>query len=245
MKTPIKAGFFVAPLAAVAVATGTLLWFPGAGGAHSSTLFPAGPLRSGDVYVAPAKVDPADTPIELEVKDVIPIEEADTHAVVLVSKDQQVMLPIFVTEEAAVSIAFRLAQRTSPHPLAADLMDDLVAKLGGKVTEVRIEDVQNDIYTSHVVVHQGNRDLAIEARPSDAIAMALTGKAKILTNQKVLDAAGITREEIDSLRKDLGVGGGGGAGIGDEDEDSPALPHPSEPGGKSIPTTPDDSNIRL
>lgn len=235
MKTPFKVGLFVAPLAAVAVALGTLLWIPGASGASSSYSFGFASDETNAIGAQPARLDPGEM-IELEVKDVIPIEEANTHAVVLVSRDQKIMLPIFVTEEAAVSIAFRLAERASPHPLAADLMDDLVLKMGGKVTEVRINAVKDDIYTSSVVVHQGENDLTMNARPSDAIAMALTGNAKIVCTQRVLSEAGITRDEIDSLRNHLGVGGSGGAGSGGDDK---------APGDAIPPLPPGESNIRL
>jgi bifunctional DNase/RNase len=148
------------------------------------------------------------TMVELTVQDVIPIAEANAHAVVLTSPDEQVLLPIFVTEEAAVSIAFRLAHQDSPHPLAADLLDDVVSIMGGQVTEVRIDDVRDDIYTSHVVIRQGGTDHKLSARPSDAIAMALTGKAKIFCAEQVLSQAGISRREIDALREQMGVGGG-------------------------------------
>ena len=49
-------------------------------------------------------------------------------------------LPIFVDEAAAMAIAFRLAHVEPPHPLAQDLLDDVVEELGGQVTEVRIDD---------------------------------------------------------------------------------------------------------
>ena len=148
--------------------------------------------------------------VELEVHDVIPIEEANTHAVVLISPDGESILPLFVTEEAAVSIAFRLAEQKSPHPLAADLLDQLVTGLGAQVREVRIDGVEQDIYTSHVIVRQRDgKDVSLDARPSDAIAMALTGDAKIVVTPEVLKEAGITREEIEQLREHMGIGGGG------------------------------------
>lgn len=216
----------LAPLAAVAVALSTLLWMPGSTSVTTLTSIPWPP---GEAQAEPAKAGKAPKGeakagelIELEVRDVIPIEEANTHAVVLVSKDQQFVLPIFVTEEAAVSIAFRLAERNSPHPLAADLLDDVVKQMGGDVTQVSIDDVQDDIYLSRVTIRQGQKNLKIDARPSDAIAMALTGHARIFCTQKVMAHAGITKGEIDSLRDQMGVGGGGhGPGIPGDEEVSP------------------------
>jgi uncharacterized protein len=147
--------------------------------------------------------------VEVTVRDVIPIAEANAHAVLLVSSDESMLLPLFVTEEAAVSIAFRLAQQDSPHPLAADLLDDVVATMGGSVTEVQIDGVRDDIFMSHVVIRQGKKAHRLSARPSDAIAMALTGKAKILCTPQVLAEAGISREDIEALRDQMGIGGGG------------------------------------
>lgn len=221
----------LAPLAA-AVALSTLFWMPGASRVTTLTSLPWPPANA---LAEPAKAQEGEL-IELEVKDVIPIEEANTHAVVLVSKDQQFMLPIFVTEEAAVSIAFRLAERASPHPLAADLLDSVVKEMGGDVTRVNIDDVQDDIYTSRVTIRQGSKDLRIEARPSDAIAMALTGHAKIFCTQKVMAHAGISKGEIDSLREHMGVGGGGADPGMPEDQGNPhgdAVP-PGAPDGKNI-----------
>ncbi|MFZ5471469.1 MAG: bifunctional nuclease family protein [Myxococcota bacterium] len=146
--------------------------------------------------------------IELTVRDVIPLGEANVHAVMLVSKEGTV-LPVFVEEPAAVAIAFRLAHQPSPHALAEDLLDDLVARMGGKVTEIRLADVQNHLDDSRVMIRQGKRTLSVPARPSDSIAMALSSGAKIFATQSLLSTVGITREEIETLREELGIGGAG------------------------------------
>lgn len=151
--------------------------------------------------------------VEMEVRDVIPLKEADTHAVVLVAQDGTV-LPIFVDESSAMSIALQLAHKAPPHPLANDLMNKMMTGLGGTLTEVRIDAIQDQIYMGRVFIRQGGKKLELSARPSDSIAMALTQGAHIFASQKVLAEAGITRKEIDKLRKELhheqdGVGGSG------------------------------------
>ena len=122
---------------------------------------------------------PCDQLTEMEVKDVVPLQAADSHAVVLVAKGTGTVLPIFVDESSAVAIAFRLAHRESPHPLAQDLLDVVVEKMGGTVTEVRIDDVKEDVFHGRVFISQGEKKLELDARPSDSIAMALTRGAKI------------------------------------------------------------------
>ena len=67
----------------------------------------------------------------VEVKDVVPLKELKQHAVVLVSKEDGMVLPRFVDETAAVAIAFRLMGRPTPHPLAHDLLDRIVPSLSG------------------------------------------------------------------------------------------------------------------
>ena len=114
-----------------------------------------------------------------------------------------------------------------PQPLAQDLLGSVVTELGAKVTEVRIDDLRDDIYTGRVFLEQGKRKVTLDARPSDSIAMALDGKARIMVTRKVLDEAGISREEIDALREGgPGVGGSGDPNMMDE----PDAAHGSAPG---------------
>ncbi|RYZ34829.1 MAG: bifunctional nuclease family protein [Myxococcaceae bacterium] len=157
--------------------------------------------------------------VELEVKDVVPLLEAQTHAVVLTTKDGQTVLPLFVDEGAAVSIAFRLAERPPPQPLSQDLLDDVVSKLGGKVTEVRIDDLRDNVYSGRVFLQQGQ----------DSIAMAMHSNARIRVTRKVLAMAGITRAEIEALQKQQGMGVGGSGHGGDMDMGPLPPPPPMGP----------------
>jgi len=180
--------------------------------------------------------DPPPPPrlVPMEVKDVVPLKELRQHAVVLVSKEDGTVLPLFVDETAAVAIAFRLMGRPTPHPLAHDLLDRIVPSLGGRLTEVRIDGLKDHVYQSHVIIQQANRQLVIEARPSDAVSMALAAKVPVYTTRQVIAEGGITRAEIDSLGKepaDLRPGvGGSGKSDGDPGpaSQSPAAP-PARP----------------
>jgi hypothetical protein len=222
VKTSIPAAFVLAPLSAALLALGLLL-LPGFGAppAHAT----AAPKNS-EACVPKQGGNPAACKelVRLQVRDVIPLVEAQTHAVVLTTEDGALVLPIFVDESAAVAIAFRLAHLRPPQPLSQDLLGSVVTELGAKVTEVRIDDLRDDIYTGRVFLEQGKRKVTLDARPSDSIAMALDGEARIMVTRKVLDEAGISREEIDALRE----GGPGVGGSGDPnlmDEPVPTDPH--------------------
>jgi len=185
--------------------------------------------------------------VEMEVRDVVPLE-TDSHAVVLVTKDRGTVLPIFVDEGSAVAIAFRLAHRTAPQPQAPDLMDSMLTQLGGELTEVRIDKVEDAVFTGQMLVTQGEKHLQIPARPSDSIAIALAHGVKIFASRQVLTRAGISQAEIDRLRRHLPRGhpplldgdkSQGGSGLGDDEGDEGESdgegPHPLPIGKKSEP----------
>ena len=195
---------------------------------------------------------------EMEVRDVVPLKEVDTHAVVLVSKKNGTVLPVFVDEPSAVAIAFRLAHRKAPHAMASDFLEEVVEALGGKVTEIRIDEVRGEVFQGRVFITQGKKHLQLSARPADSIALALGRGAKIFATVKVLAQAGITQDEIRRLHQrhgmpaapgdeGPGVGGSGpddsGPGIGgsgpdDEDEGPAVSPHGDRGKGDEVPLVP-------
>ncbi len=226
MKTSIPAAFVLAPLSAALLALGVLL-LPGFGAPPSPK---AAASKDSAACVPKQGGNPSACKelVELEVQDVVPLSEAQTHAVVLTTRDGAMVLPIFVDESAAVAIAFRLAHLESPQPLSQDLLGSVVTELGAKVTEVRIDDLRDDIYFGRVFLMQGKREVTLDARPSDSIAMALDGQARITVTRKVLDEAGITREEIDALKE-------GGPGVGGSGDPHQMEPMPMDPHGNLPP----------
>ncbi|WP_395844187.1 bifunctional nuclease family protein [Archangium violaceum] len=224
MKTHIPAGFVLAPLSAALLALGALL-LPGFGAPPAPRVAAAADDSKACVPKQGGNPSACKELVELEVRDVIPLAEAQTHAVVLTTSDGAMVLPIFVDESAAVAIAFRLAHLRPPQPLSQDLLGSMVTELGAKVTEVRIDDLRDDIYTGRIFLEQGKRKVTLDARPSDSIAMALDGQARIMVTRKVLDEAGISRDEIDSLKE----GGPGVGGSGAPDMMDPMDPHQGMP----------------
>jgi bifunctional DNase/RNase len=246
VRTPIRVGFLLVPFSAVLLALAALLLLPSLAlsGPQEAAAAPGAVSRGGKAPKdkAPAPVASRCKPlsgeagdvcrdlVELEVRDVVPLERAETHAVLLVSKDGAQMLPIFVDEAAAVAIAFRLAHMAPPHPLAQDLLDEVVKGLGGTVREVRIDSLKDDVFVGRIVIDQAGKDHAMKARPSDSIAMALSGNAPILAHRQVLAEAGVNKEQLDSMMGELGVGGSGPP-TGEGDEEMPGMPgmDPEEP----------------
>ena len=233
MNAPLRSWPLLRPFLTLVVACFGLLLIP-----LITSVGAASPQVAWRAKPAPAAVKlcggrPCADLVEMEVRDVVPLE-AESHAVVLVTKDRETVLPIFVDQGAAVAIAFRLAHRPSPHLQSHDLMDSMMTQLGGELTEVRIDKVDEAVFSGKVLISQGDKRLQLAARPSDSIALALAHGVKIFASRQVLTNAGISQADIDQLRKklpnlppghppledrDLGQGGSGPAE--DEGEDGP------------------------
>ncbi len=98
-------------------------------------------------------------------------------------------LPIWVGVFEANAIAIELEKIKTPRPMTHDLLRDALTQLGAKVVRVTITDLQDNTFYAllHLETHDGPKD--IDARPSDAIALALRCEAPIFVNEDVIAAA--------------------------------------------------------
>ena len=116
-------------------------------------------------------------------------------------------LPIWIGAVEATAIAFAQQGVISPRPLTHDLMRDVVAALGAKLTSIRISEMRDNVFYAELVFDDGRE---VSARPSDAIALALRTGATIYGATAVLDEAGIEipheqedNEEVEKFREFL------------------------------------------
>lgn len=99
-------------------------------------------------------------------------------------------LMMAVEMHEARSIVADLNRRTDG-PMTFELMRSLVQELGGSVNRVVVNNVTETTFHAKVVMNADNRQIEIESRPSDAIALALRSKAPIFAEAGVLDKAGV------------------------------------------------------
>jgi len=71
----------------------------------------------------------------------------------------------------------------------------VISEMGGKVIHILINDLRNDVYYARVLVDMGDRQVEIDSRPSDAIALAVRVKVPIFVADTVMDRAAIREEE--------------------------------------------------
>jgi bifunctional DNase/RNase len=145
---------------------------------------------------APTAVDP----VEMTVVGVLPVRGGGA-AVVLIDPEKSKVLPIFVGGTEAFSIQLRLAKQHFPRPLTHDLMESIVRALGGKVVRVQVDEIRDDAFIGSVFVQMGPRVARIDARASDAIALALGNALPILVARDVLEKAGMAPEALDKPDK--------------------------------------------
>lgn len=129
------------------------------------------------------------------------------HVVLLQPRDSDRLLPIWIGSDQAASIATRLAGITSERPLTHDLVTDMLAKIGVEITRVVVKDLVengegNGVFHGSIFIQSGEREIEVDSRASDAIAIALRCEARILVSQGVLDRSAIRAdggEEDDEL----------------------------------------------
>jgi bifunctional DNase/RNase len=164
---------------------------------------PAEPLPPGSAIV-PSAAAFADggAPSGYEhatVWDLVPA--GDGAAVLLLDSSHTTVLPIFVGGTEALTIRLDLNGTHQARPLTHDLLASIVRELGGKPIKAQIDDLRDDTYFGSVFVGQGDRVLQLDARPSDAIAIALGSGAPLFVSRSVMLTSGVPREKLEKAEK--------------------------------------------
>jgi bifunctional DNase/RNase len=112
------------------------------------------------------------------------------YALLLKQHDGDMRVPIVVGVSEAQSIAMRLEHVIPPRPLSHDLVVSMFHAFGISLDEVLIYSFSEGVFMSRLKLSSADRDLELESRTSDAIALALRTGAPIFTTQEVLDKTG-------------------------------------------------------
>ncbi|MDI3481872.1 MAG: uncharacterized protein PWQ97_1527 [Tepidanaerobacteraceae bacterium] len=124
--------------------------------------------------------------IEFKVKAVT-LDAAGNFSVLLVDKEEKKVLPILIGELEAHHIALPISGMTPPRPLTPDLLKSAIEKLGGIPEKVIITDIKDNTYFAEIHLRQNGRTIALDSRPSDAIALALRCQIPIFINTGLVE----------------------------------------------------------
>ena len=127
--------------------------------------------------------------IEMTIKGLMVDPVTNMPIVILKDKEGDRVLPIWVGIFEANAIALQIENVATPRPMTHDLLRNIITDLEGQVDRVVVSDLKDN--TFYAVIHltvRGER-VAIDARPSDAIALALRARAPIFVEDAVIDNA--------------------------------------------------------
>jgi uncharacterized protein len=141
--------------------------------------------------------------IEMTIKGLMVDPITNTPIVILRDKEGQKVLPIWVGIFEANAIALQIENVSTPRPMTHDLLRNIIHDLKASVEKIVVCDLQENTFYALIYLGLDGDTVAIDARPSDAIALALRTKAPIFVEDAVIDHAktvDFTTEKADADR---------------------------------------------
>lgn len=113
------------------------------------------------------------------------------RVVILREKGTERYLPIWIGPAEADAIAIKLQGVSVPRPLTHDLLQSVIGALGASINSIIVCDLQNDTFYAKLILDVDGKQVEVDSRPSDAMALAVRVQAPIYAEETVLDKAGI------------------------------------------------------
>jgi bifunctional DNase/RNase len=129
--------------------------------------------------------------IRVEIVNVFMAEKGGEYIVLLKGEDDPRTLPISIGQLEAQSIAMELYHVSFSRPLTHDLFKSTLERLDSKVSKVIICDLIDNTFYARLFFETAGKPVELDARPSDAIAMALRFSAPVFVEKKVMETSGI------------------------------------------------------
>jgi bifunctional DNase/RNase len=141
--------------------------------------------------------------IEMTIKGLMVDPITNMPIVILKDKEGDRVLPIWVGIFEANAIALQIENIATPRPMTHDLLRNIITDLDGQVDRVVVSDLKDNTFFAIIHLTVKGEAVVVDARPSDAIALALRTRAPILVEETVIDNAktvDFTSERADSDR---------------------------------------------
>ena len=143
--------------------------------------------------------------IEMEVSGVRMDVLGQNPVVILADKEGKKALPIWIGLLEASAIDRELKNITTTRPMTHDLLHSILGQVHAKVKEVKIVELRDHTYYAKLFLMVDKEMIEVDARPSDAIIMALKSKAPVYVAAKILDDQGISLTREEALGERYGI----------------------------------------
>lgn len=141
--------------------------------------------------------------VEMMIKGLMMDPVTSTPIVILQERDAHRVLPIWVGVVEANAIALQIENIAPSRPLTHDLLRNVIADMDGTVDRVVVTDLREQTFYAMIHIARRGEHLSIDARPSDAIALALRTHAPIMVEEAIFDTvrtSDITADSADPER---------------------------------------------
>lgn len=141
--------------------------------------------------------------IEMTIKGLMVDPITNMPIIILRDKDGQRVLPIWVGIFEANAIALQIENVSTPRPMTHDLLRNVIHDLNASIQRIVVNDLRENTFYAIIYLTLNGETVAIDSRPSDAIALALRARAPIFVEEQVIDNAKtieVTPDKGDSER---------------------------------------------
>ncbi|GAB6182601.1 bifunctional nuclease family protein [Thermodesulfovibrio hydrogeniphilus] len=139
--------------------------------------------------------------IEMKVEGLLFDPRSGMYILLLQQVDGDETLPIWIGKPEADSIALALGGVITPRPLTHDLIKNILEALRVQITKIVITDLIENTYYALIHAYDGVREVTIDSRPSDAVAIALRVQAPIFVEEEIFETR--KTDELEEWLKNL------------------------------------------
>lgn len=132
--------------------------------------------------------------------DSIRVSLMSQHRIVILKDvDSDRFLPIWIGPYEAEAITVSLQQMEVSRPLTHDLLRNVLNTLGAEILRINITELKDDVFFARIIMQVDGRELEIDSRPSDALALSVRAHVPVYVSEEVMqEAASVPEDELDS-----------------------------------------------
>lgn len=136
--------------------------------------------------------------VEVEIDSIRVSLMSQQRIVILKERNSERFLPIWIGPYEAEAITLSLQEVEVTRPLTHDLLRNILQELGAEIIQVNITALRDDVFYARIIVTINGREISIDSRPSDALALAVRAHVPVFIAEDVMnEAASVPEEDIE------------------------------------------------